>query len=52
MRKLVFRTHAVRKMFERSISGDDVRHVIENGEVIREYADDTPFPSQKKGQQS
>ena len=32
-------------MFERSINRDDVRHVIDNGEVIREYLDDKPFPS-------
>ena len=43
--KLIFRVHAIRKMFERSINRDDVRHVIDNGEVIREYLDDKPFPS-------
>jgi hypothetical protein len=32
-------------MFERGISTDDVRQVTELGEVIREYADDTPYPS-------
>ncbi|MBZ0292951.1 MAG: DUF4258 domain-containing protein [Anaerolineae bacterium] len=32
-------------MFERSINRDDVRAVIESGEIIREYPDDTPFPS-------
>lgn len=45
MSKLIFRVHAIQMMFERSISRDDVRHVVENGEVIREYPDDTPFPS-------
>lgn len=43
--KLTFRLHAVQKMFERQISAEDVRDVIENGEVIREYADDMPYPS-------
>lgn len=43
--KLTFRLHAVQKMFERQISTEDVREVIENGEVIREYADDMPYPS-------
>ena len=43
--KLTFRLHAVQKMFERQISTEDVREVIENGEVIREYADDRPYPS-------
>lgn len=45
MSKLIFRVHAIQKMFERGISRDDVRLVVENGEVIREYPDDTPFPS-------
>ena len=45
MRKLIFRVHAIQKMFERNISRDDVRHVVENGEIIREYPEDTPFSS-------
>lgn len=45
MGKLVFRVHAIQKMFERGISRHDVRHVIDHGEVIREYLDDTPYPS-------
>lgn len=32
-------------MFERGISNADVRDVVENGEIIREYLDDMPFPS-------
>ncbi|MCB9436790.1 MAG: DUF4258 domain-containing protein [Anaerolineales bacterium] len=32
-------------MTERNISVDDVAFVIENGEIIREYLDDTPYPS-------
>jgi hypothetical protein len=43
--KLTFRLHAIQKMFERQISAGDVRWVIENGEIIREYPDDTPYPS-------
>ena len=45
MRKLIFRVHAIQKMFERGISRQDVLYVIEHGEVIREYRDDTPYPS-------
>ncbi len=45
MNSLVFRLHAVQKMFERSVSRDDVADVIEHGEVIRDYPDDTPYPS-------
>jgi hypothetical protein len=32
-------------MFQRSISPEDVRHVLEAGEAIEEYPDDTPYPS-------
>ena len=45
MHKLVFRVHAIQRMFERGISHDDVVHVIWYGEVILEYPDDTPYPS-------
>jgi hypothetical protein len=43
--RLVFRVHAVRRMFERGISEDDVRHVLAAGEVIEEYPGDLPYPS-------
>lgn len=42
---LVFRTHAVKRMFERSITVDDVDCALEHGEVIENYPDDFPFPS-------
>jgi len=32
-------------MFERRISADEVRYVLETGEAIEEYPDDTPYPS-------
>ncbi len=43
--KLVFRVHAIRRMFERGISDADVRHVLETGETIEDYPADSPFPS-------
>jgi len=43
--KLVFRVHALRRMFERQISVDDVRTVIGSGEIIEDYPDDKPYPS-------
>ena len=43
--RLVFRIHAVRRMFERRISPEDVRHVVEHGQPIEEYPDATPYPS-------
>ena len=42
---LQFRVHALRRMFERGITVDDVRLVLATGEVIREYTDDRPYPS-------
>jgi hypothetical protein len=32
-------------MRERKVSADDIRHVIETGEVIEDYPNDRPFPS-------
>ena len=43
--KIVFRTHAIQRMFQRRISMDDVRHVLAMGEVIEDYPGDTPYPS-------
>ena len=45
MSTLIFRVHAVQKMFERSITQADVAAVIAQGDVIRSYPDDTPYPS-------
>lgn len=43
-----FSGHALQQMFQRNIGKDDVVAVIETGEVIREYPDDKPYPSQLK----
>jgi hypothetical protein len=43
--RLVFRVHAIRRMFQRQISVQDVRDVLTAGEVIEDYPDDFPFPS-------
>lgn len=45
MSRLIFRVHALQRMFERQISEDDVRHVLDTGEVIRGYPEDKPYPS-------
>jgi len=42
---LVFRVHALRRMFQRRITLDDVRAVLAEGEVIEERPDDLPYPS-------
>lgn len=37
--------HARIRMFERSISTDDLLSVVASGEIIEEYTDDEPCPS-------
>ena len=37
--------HAINQMFQRQISREEVRKVIDSGEVIKEYPDDKPYPS-------
>ena len=43
--QLVFRVHALQRMFERHIVEPDVRHVLDAGIVIEDYPDDSPYPS-------
>lgn len=43
--QLVFRIHAIRRMVERRISRADIHQVLEQGEVVEEYPEDTPYPS-------
>lgn len=43
--KLVFRVHALRRMFERRIGIDEIRRVLEAGETLERYPDDSPYPS-------
>jgi hypothetical protein len=43
--RLVFSGHAVKQMFQRRISRDEVKSVLAEGEVIAEYPDNRPYPS-------
>jgi hypothetical protein len=43
--KIIFRIHAIQRMFERQIGAEDVRAVLEKGETIESYLDDVPYPS-------
>jgi len=38
--RLIFRLHAIRRTYERGIGVEDVRYVVETGEVVEEYPDD------------
>ena len=42
---LIFRVHAIKRMFERNINDYDVREVIRSGKTIEEYTTDNPYPS-------
>lgn len=41
---IIFRIHAIQRMFERRISVGNVRQVLETGEMIEDYSDDMPAP--------
>jgi hypothetical protein len=42
---LVFRVHALHRMFERRFSIDDIKAVIASAETIEAYPDARPYPS-------
>ncbi len=43
--RLVFRVHAIQRMFKRGISEEEVKGVVARGETIETYPDDRPLPS-------
>ncbi len=43
--RLILRVHAIKRMAERKIGEEDIRHVLETGETIATYLDDKPYPS-------
>jgi Domain of unknown function (DUF4258) len=51
---IVFRVHAVQRMFVRRITIDNVRQVLDSGEMIEDYSEEMPHPggllSGKQGQ--
>ncbi len=42
---LIFRVHAIQRMAQRGITVEDVRRVLDRGDVIEDYPDDFPYPS-------
>jgi hypothetical protein len=42
---LIFRVHAIQRMAQRRIRVEDIRRVLDTGEVIENYPDDFPYPS-------
>lgn len=43
--RLLFRVPAIERMFQNGIDEEDVRHALRDGETIKDYPDDTPYPS-------
>lgn len=43
--RIFFSTHAILRMIEREIGGDEIVNVVKTGEVIFAYPDDSPLPS-------
>ena len=43
--KLIFRVHAVQRMFERNVSANDVSQALDSGETIEDYSAEMPEPS-------
>jgi hypothetical protein len=43
-RPIIFRLHAIQRMFERRISAESVRQVLETGEMIEDYSDEMAHP--------
>ena len=43
-RRIVFRVHAIQRMFERRVTEENVRRVLEQGEMIEDYSDEMTYP--------
>ena len=43
--KVIFRIHAVQRMFERNVSAKKVSQAIQSGETIEDYSAEMPEPS-------
>ena len=42
--KIIFRIHAIERMFERNIGVKDIRTALETGETIENYIDEAAYP--------
>lgn len=43
--KVIYRSHAVRRMYERKITETEVLKILEQGKDIENYPEDQPYPS-------
>jgi len=42
---IIYRIHAMQRMFERRVPEENVRQVLQSGEMIEDYSEEMPFPS-------
>jgi hypothetical protein len=42
---IVYRLHAIQRMFEREVNNDELRQIIDKAKVIERYVNDSPYPS-------
>ena len=45
MSQLLFRVHAVQRMFERNVSVRNVALALQSGEIVEDYSSEMPEPS-------
>jgi len=43
--RVVYRVHAIQRMFARKISKAELTYALDRAEVIEDYPDDKPYPS-------
>jgi hypothetical protein len=43
--KIIYRFHALQRMFERKVNQTEILDVIANGKLIENYPNDQPYPS-------
>jgi hypothetical protein len=43
--RILYSDHVISQMFRREITLSEVKMILDEGEIIREYPEDTPYPS-------
>lgn len=43
---IIYTGHSIQRIFERGINPEDIEDSLKTGEVIEEYPDDKPYPSE------
>ena len=43
--EVIYSAHVITQMFKRGISEQDIEYILNYGYIIREYPEDSPYPS-------